>query len=419
LLPSEKENRTGKPGHFKTLATFRNDEEFCLKDALEQYHENPIPYANALAEVGKEICEVTYQKDSTEYRALRAKDRVRRQRYYHMIEGVDGTFTFMSLREWFMPWQAVRLFDTPNQIFRDYVNAIGMNILGFVGLIDALETTNTLNSVRWIEEFEKFRKNVNRLCRDIGCEVEDFPTLQETIQRLKRYASEGTQKMSPLWEENARLKRKLEAQKRIIAAVQIRCTIENLVHAIPNKGKYDDRAAGNKWKTLWSDIQDDVKINDQSPFCALLKGATGHRADDIIKAGVNLYSAMSAEIHGYEGLDASYEHFDIPTNKISRSLLPCPHRASKDIDWKEEIKKYPHKLEGNPACSNKSSKKSREEPSKEWIESLGFCEECISKIRKKVSGKSGPIADTEEESSTDWADRLGEEDDPGDEILES
>lgn len=318
-----------------------------------------------------------------------------------------------------MPWQAVRLFDTPNQIFRDYVSAIGMNILGFVGLIDALETTNTSNTVRWIEEFEKFRKNVNRLCRDIGCEVEDFPTLQETIQRLKRYASEGTQKMSPLWEENARLKRKHEAQKRIIAAVQIRCTIENLVHAIPNKGKYDDRAAGNKWKTLWSDIQDDVKINDQSPFCALLKGATGHRADDIIKAGVNLYSAMSAEIHGYEGLDASYEHFDIPTNKISRSLLPCPHRASKDVDWKEEIKKYPHKLEGNPACSNKSSKKSREEPSKEWIESLGFCEECISKIRKKVSGKSGPIADTEEESSTDWADCLGEEDDPGDEILES
>lgn len=246
LLPSEKENRTGKPGHFETLATFRNDEEFCLKDALEQYHENPIPYANALAEVGKEICEVTYQKDSTEYRALRAKDRVRRQRYYHMIEGVDRTFTFMSLREWFMPWQAVRLFDTPNQIFRDYVNAIGMKILGFVGLIDALETTNTSNTVRWIEEFEKFRKNVNRLCRDIGCEVEDFPTLQETIQRLKRYASEETQKMSPLWEENARLKRKLEAQKRIIAAVQIRCTIENLVHAIPNKGKYDDRAAGNK-----------------------------------------------------------------------------------------------------------------------------------------------------------------------------
>lgn len=35
------------------------------------------------------------------------------------------------------------------------------------------------------------------------------------------------------------------------------------------------------------------------------------------------------------------------------------------------------------------------------------------------SGKSGPIADTEEESSTDWADCLGEEDDPGDEILES
>jgi hypothetical protein len=235
---------------------------------------------------------------------------------------------------------------------------------------------------------------------------------------LKRYASEGTQKMSPLWKEHAQLRRKFEAQKRIIAAVQIRCTIENLVYAIPNKGKYDDRAAGNKWKTLWSDIQDNVKINDQNPFCALLRDASGHRADDIIKAGVNLYSAMSAEIHGYEGLDAEYDYFDNSTNKISHLLLPCPHKASNDVDWKEEIKKYPYKLEGNPASSNKLSKKFREEPSKEWIESLDFCEECISKIQKKVSGKSHPKADPAEGASTDWADYLGEEDGLGDEIPE-
>lgn len=158
---------------------------------LDQYHRTSIPYANALAEIGKEICEVTYQRDASEYRALLAKDRLRRQRYYHMVDGTDGTFTLMSLRELFMPWQAVRLFDRPHRFFRDHVTSFGSRILRVVGLFGQLETTDRPTTVKWIKEFEKFRQNVNKLCRAVGSEIEDFPTLQETIQRLKRYASDG------------------------------------------------------------------------------------------------------------------------------------------------------------------------------------------------------------------------------------
>jgi hypothetical protein len=50
-----------------------------LNAALDEYHSNPISYLNALEELGKEVCEVNYQKNTTEYRALLAKDRIRQQ----------------------------------------------------------------------------------------------------------------------------------------------------------------------------------------------------------------------------------------------------------------------------------------------------------------------------------------------------
>jgi len=118
---------------FSTLATFRNANEFPLDVALKQYHSDPIPYANALADIGKELCEITYQRDASDYCTLLAKGRLLRQRYYYMVDGSDGTFTFMSLRELFMPWQAIRLFDRRNRFFRDHATSFGAKILRLVG----------------------------------------------------------------------------------------------------------------------------------------------------------------------------------------------------------------------------------------------------------------------------------------------
>jgi len=142
-----------------------------------------------------------------------------------MVDGTDGTFTLMSLRELFMPWQAVRIFDRPHRFFRDHITSFGsrpLRLVGWVlGFIGQLETTDKVNTVKWIKEFEKFRQNVNKLCRSVGSETEDFPSLQETIQRLKRYAADSQQRISPFIAENADLRNTIERNKRVITALRI------------------------------------------------------------------------------------------------------------------------------------------------------------------------------------------------------
>ena len=194
-------------------------------------------------------------------------------------------------------------------------------VIRLVGFATAPQISTASNTVDWIAEFIKFRGNVRDLCRNIGSELEENAPLWETIRNLRKYASEGKQKMSPLFKQIDSLKARLERKKRIIAALQIRCTIENLVNEIPDKGKYND-APRFKWRKLWGDILENVNTNDQNPFYALLKDARGYRAEDIKRAGLELYSAMSAEIHGFEGLEVNYEHFDRSTRKYCSATTP-------------------------------------------------------------------------------------------------
>ncbi len=316
-------------------------------------------------------------------------------------------FVLLILRHMFMLDQTLWLLGRASHVVKRYVEGPVRKVICLVGFATAPQISSTSNTVEWIAEFIKFRENVRDLCRHIGSELEENAPLWETVRNLKRYASEGKQKMSPLYRQIDTLKDRLERQKRIIAALQIRCTIENLVNEIPDKGKYAD-APGAKWRKLWGDIVEDVKTNVQNPFCALLKDVRRYRAEDIKRAGSELYSAMSAEIHGFEGWKVDYEHFDLSTKIIARLLRPDRNR---DVNWKEEINKYPFNLEEDGSSFKKASRKARLEPSKEWIESTDFCQECLSKIAKKTSRRLGVKTNqVEEEAPKDLLDRIDDKD---------
>jgi hypothetical protein len=383
LLPGEvksKEKQTGKPGGYKTLATFRLDTDFPLEDALNEYHVDPIPYVIALADIGKEVCEITYQTNATKYCEVLANQRLHQQRYYQLIEGAEGKFTMMTLREAFMPSQAVRILDIPKRFFRDRRAAILQNILNRAGLSIKSEISTSSTTVNWINELAIFRKNVIDFCKYAGSHVDENAPLQDIIQSLRTYAAEGKQKISPLFDQNAQLREKLEHCKRIRAALQIRHAIERLMAELPQskkntskedateastfkknvpkattaekssskKARYDVWGSGPKWKRFWKDVWEDAQTNSENPFNKLFVDAKGpYGVKDIKRRGKYLFSDMSQDIHWYWNADIECAYFDDLTKKIAKILWPTDiDHATGEPKWELEIQKYPYKREG-------------------------------------------------------------------------
>jgi hypothetical protein len=162
-----------------------------------------------------------------------ASQRLHQQRYYQLIEATEGKFTLMTFREAFMPGQAVRILDIPKIFFKDRRTAISQNISHLAGLSSKSEISTSSTTVDWVNELAIFRKNVIDLCKYAGSDVDENATLQDIIQSLSRYAAEGKQKTSPLFEQNAQLKEELERCNRIRAALQIRHVIEKLMAELP------------------------------------------------------------------------------------------------------------------------------------------------------------------------------------------
>jgi hypothetical protein len=393
-----------KPSRFSTLATFRK-EGFLLDVAVQEYHLAPIAYALALAEIAKELCEVTRQNDPAEYRSLLASDRLNRQKRNVMGDDIESTFILITLRELLMPGQAVRIRGKPTKICRYLVTLVDQKLRNFLGIGGAAEAGREPGAERrretitepsyWIKELQNFRKNVNNLCQHIGSEVDELATPEETIYNLRRYTSEGKLLMSPLYEEIDRLRYQLESYKRIRAALHIRRTIEKLVHEIPVKGRYKTKSPSQKWNLLWKDICASVNKNDKNPFYKLFQEAKTLELKDIERRGKNLYADMSAEIHGYDKRDFDYEHFDSATRAITRVLRPKLEPVdedNKDVVWKEEIKKYPFRLVIPKDTSKEPSESAEKSAEKSSEKSSG-----------KSTGEPPAKLDPGEGSSGEWA----------------
>jgi hypothetical protein len=408
LLPSEQKNLAAKPGHFATLATLRHETDFPLKKAIDEYHLDSINYALALAEVAKEICEVTHRNDAAGYRALLASDRLNRQRRDIKGDDIEGTFILMTVRDWILSGRAKRFLIRIGEFCKKVWHLVSLKRTAEPGreLRIGLETEATIEPSKWIKELHKFRKNLNLLCQKVGSKVDEFAAPQDTINYLRTYAAEGKQRMSPLYEENAKLRHQLESYKRINAALQIRRTIERLVNQIPAEGRYNTFSAKKKWEYLWGDIRKDAETNDKNPFYEVFKEAKGFEIEDIKRKGKALYSDMSLEIHGYEKKDFDYGHFDSATRRVTRVLRPKAELVDKDnidVDWKEEIKKYPFRLEVE--VEKTPTETSEESPGKKSAKFLG---KCARKAERKAAAresleKSPEELDPGEGASRDWA----------------
>lgn len=205
---------------------------------------------------------------------------------------------------------------------------------------------------RWEEQLENFFKNVNFFCQHTGSEVDDLAPPRETINNLRKFASDRRQELAPLLEVNARLHKELTSYKRINAALQTRHTIEKLTFELPYTAQYDLSGSGPKWQVLWNQIWADASGNVNNPFHGLWAQSKGEYARENIRdKGRNLFADMSGEIHGYDQRPRNtfdYEHFDASARKVAKILHdnPIVHPKTGDVDWTQEIRKYPNRLAG-------------------------------------------------------------------------
>lgn len=208
-----------------------------------------------------------------------------------------------------------------------------------------LEDDLALNG--WEKQFENFCDNVVVFYQHTGSEVDELALPRETINNLRKFASNRRQELAPLLEENARLHRDLTSYKRINAALQTRHTIEKLVFELPNTTPYNVRGSGRKWQALWNKIWTDASQNVNNPFHNLWTQSGGNYARDNIRdKGQDLFADMSGEIHGYEqkqGKVLDYEHFDASARKVAQILhdKPVIDQNTGDVDWANEVLKYP------------------------------------------------------------------------------
>jgi hypothetical protein len=232
-------------------------------EAIQQYHSDPVAYALRLAEVTDEICEIVHQSDPAGYRAWVARERYKRQKRDFAGGDIEGKVIFMTLRELFLPGQAVQA----NLLFRELGRFVFQKVLrlfGFKGVVQwgtdpqvQILTGAPREESPWIKELENFRKNIISFCEHTGSEVDKLATPKEIIWRLRKYSSEGKLMLSPLYLENAQLGEKLANLKRINAALQTRHTLERLVAQMPEGG-----GTTLKWKKLWENIWRDVGVQE-------------------------------------------------------------------------------------------------------------------------------------------------------------
>lgn len=339
-FPAEKKHKK----RFSTANLFRND-DFPLQIALQEYYADPIAYALMLADINKELYVVVQRRETISLEELLLAERYQRQ----TRDLVGGKLLTMA--------ESWKCFGFPQHYAwrrRGSRRLRSHRLEGgsYLPLTNGeLETDGLLanprsgdsNTTQWMVELSKFRKNTNTFCQYTGSEVDELAMPGETINNLRKFASDRRQELAPLLQINAQLKKQLDSYKRINAALQIRHTIEKLTFELPETPRYDVKGSGPKWHIFWDDIWNNAATDSKNPFHKLWMNAKGDYARNNYRdKGRDLFADMSGEIHGYDKRDFDYEHFDSSARNIANVLRPeIIDGKTGEVDWKDEIKKYP------------------------------------------------------------------------------
>ncbi|KUJ22155.1 uncharacterized protein LY89DRAFT_715133 [Mollisia scopiformis] len=375
LLPIE-EKRRDEPA-FSTLALFRSS-DLSLDKAKEQYDANPVTYARELWRISIQLQRVLLDKNEKGLSCLLQKQSHDAKRRNRASEGATGLWIRISLfesLEWAIADFRIKRCEKAMAVANrkasagastTNTNRLAVSMDGDVelGTIPPT-TTNTPVRIDWISEYQTFALNVNLFCDTVSVHaIDHLSPAWDTLTDLYNSAAKRRPDIS-LVKENQELRGQVQSSKRAIAALQIRRAIDKLTFELPKTAHYSygvpkkipkkvaagyvpaDDGAGRvtqRWGKLWGDIWDAAETDEKSLFYKSRQDAKGqHEKQNLKKKGEELFSDMSAEIHGYNKRDQDYAQFDPATNAIAKILLKSlvVDEDSGEVDWKETIRKYP------------------------------------------------------------------------------
>lgn len=313
------------------MVTFRAAlDGYGLEQALLDYYTDPITYSLGMADIAAELHSLVKEKQPRALLRLSRSEQARRKmrdmrNHLHSL----GSLEYVSIRqigfiEFMRRYTEVRHVDNSNNFYN-------------------LASWNNVNNDRdLISQWGDFRANVNMLCRHVGVDVDELDQPQKTISQLRQLASDSRRILRPLFEENARLRKDLDAFKRINSALQARHTIEKLTMNIPaqpaNRSGQPLKGSGDRWQYIWPLIWQEAETDPNSPFFHLRQEAK-NRWDmrEYLKHGGGLFSEMSSEIHRFEIGNDDYEHFNPVVRDILKALRPI--QSNGEVDWDAERKR--------------------------------------------------------------------------------
>ena len=324
---------------FESISFFRHKPTtFPVERALKEYHGEPIAYALALAELNTEVIKATRRQN--EHVFINYINTLSSKRRDRDILGNEDYKVGLTIPQILRYWKI--------QCSKLLNSRFGTDFFGErTYLVNASGQVPDKAFFAWKQQLDNFVANVNFFCQHTGSEVDDLAPSRETINNLRKFASDRRQELAPLLKVNADLAKESMSYKRINAALQTRHTIEKLTFELPDTAQYDHSGSGPKWQVLWDQIWADASGNANNPFHNLWTQSTGQYArDNIREKGRNLFADMSGEIHGYEQRPRNtfdYEHFDVSTRKVAMILHegPIVDQRTGDVAWAQEIRKYP------------------------------------------------------------------------------
>ena len=217
------------------------------------------------------------------------------------------------------------------------------------GMVNGFESAlkNVDENIKW----KTLKDRILKFNQLVGCSASEDPFMNISALQVEFLKSTSERRelalqarIDALEKRNGDMEREVRKQKKILASLTFRHTLEHL----PPPGEKYERVA---WNKFWRDAVEQANRGEADPLSQVVRlfgkyEPTGRTVDYINQTGGSaLYSALSTNIHHYTD-KGSYEfepdQWNALETEIFKALKPQPQNVHPDgsVNWEQERLRY-------------------------------------------------------------------------------